>query len=88
VTLCQQRHAVAREDMQELLETIYRIVALERESDTVYRQVKVALVSTPIQAARFYAVAECARNLEAATDQLMHVALTLRDYLLKNVMEE
>lgn len=88
VTLCQQRHIVVREDMQELLETIHRIVALERESDTVYRQVKVALVSTPIEAARFYAVSECARNLETASDQLMHVALTLRDYLLKNVLED
>jgi uncharacterized protein Yka (UPF0111/DUF47 family) len=88
VILCQQRHAVTREDMQELLETIHRIVALERESDVVHRQVKVALVSSPIQAARLYAVAECAHNLETAMDQLMHVALTLRDYLLKNVLEE
>jgi len=88
VMLCQQRHAVTREDMQELLETIHHIVALERESDTVHRQVKVALASQSIQMARFYAVSQCACNLEAAMDQLMHVALTLRDYLLKNVMEE
>jgi len=88
VTLCQQRHIVAREDMQELLENIHRIVALERESDTVYRQVKVALVSAPIEVAGFYAASECARNLESASDQLMHVALTMRDYLLKNVLED
>jgi uncharacterized protein Yka (UPF0111/DUF47 family) len=88
VALCQQRHAVTREDMQELLETIHRIVALERESDIVHRQVKVALVGAPVEAARLYAVAQCAGNLESAMDQLMHVALTLRDYLLKNVLEE
>ena len=71
-----------REDTQDFLEAIHRIMSLERRCDEVHRAAK-ALV--PAQAGEFgslFGFIECARNLEAATDALMHTALQLRDAVL------
>ena len=37
---------------------------------------------------RLYAFAECARNLEAAADALMHAGLRLRDQVLDDMVAE
>jgi uncharacterized protein Yka (UPF0111/DUF47 family) len=71
-----------REDTQDFLEAIHRIMGLERRSDDVHRAAK-ALV--PAQSGDFgslFGFIECARNLEAATDALMHTGLQLRDAVL------
>jgi uncharacterized protein Yka (UPF0111/DUF47 family) len=73
--------SAAREDMQDFLEAIHRMVELEQQSDAAQRAVKRALVGTADHR-QLFVLAECARNLEAAADALMHVGLTLRDYVL------
>jgi hypothetical protein len=75
-----------REDTQDFLEAIHRIMTLERRSDEIHRSVK-SLV--PQQAGNFGALfgfIECARNLEAATDALMHTGLHLRDAVLGDLV--
>ncbi len=71
-----------REDTQDFLEAIHRIMTLERRSDEIHRAAK-GLV--PLQAGSYgslFGFIECARNLESATDALMHTALHLRDAVL------
>ncbi len=71
-----------REDTQDFLEAIHRIMTLERRSDEIHRAAKTLV---PAQSGAFGALfgfIECARNLETATDALMHTALHLRDAVL------
>jgi uncharacterized protein Yka (UPF0111/DUF47 family) len=71
-----------REDTQDFLEAIHRIMSLERRCDEIHRAAK-SLV--PLQQGDYgslFGFIECARNLEAATDALMHTALQLRDAVL------
>lgn len=77
-----------REDVQEFLEAIHRIMTTERHSDDAQRAVKTTLVASPADNRQFYAFAECARNLEAAADALMHSGLQLRDYVMGEVITE
>jgi uncharacterized protein Yka (UPF0111/DUF47 family) len=77
-----------REDMQDFLEAIHRIVAMEQVSDEAQRAVKRALSESDVDCRQLYAFAECARTLEAAADSLMHTGLSLRDYVLAEVLAE
>ena len=71
-----------REDTQDFLEAIHRIMALERRSDEVHRAAKGLVPAHPGEFGGLFGFIECARNLEAATDALMHTALQLRDAVL------
>jgi uncharacterized protein Yka (UPF0111/DUF47 family) len=71
-----------REDTQDFLEAIHRIMTLERRSDDVHRAAKSLVPSQPGGYGALFGYIECARNLEAATDALMHTALNLRDAVL------
>jgi len=71
-----------REDTQDFLEAVHRIMTLERRSDEVHRAVKALVPSLPGAYGGLYGYIECARNLEAATDALMHSALKLREAVL------
>jgi uncharacterized protein Yka (UPF0111/DUF47 family) len=71
-----------REDTQDFLEAIHRIMTLERRSDEIHRAAKALVPSLPGGFGALFGFMECARNLEAATDALMHTALQLRDAVL------
>lgn len=82
------RRGSPRADIQDFLEAVHRVVDAEHRSDAQHRAVKCALVAeTGIDARSLYAFSECARNLEEAADALTHTALTLRDFVLDEVME-
>lgn len=71
------------EDLQDFLGAIHRIAAAEHASDNVYREFERALMTSGMpEPALLFAALECARNLEAAVDALMHAALSLRDEVL------
>ncbi len=74
-----------RDDMQEFLEAIHRIMRVERQSDVAQRSVKLSLARDAADFRRLYAFSECARSLEAAADALMHAGLRLRDHVLVDV---
>lgn len=77
-----------RENTQDFLESIHRIMAAERQSDDAQRAVKRAVLAHATDFRALYAFTECARNLEAAADALMHTALKLRDYVLGAMVSE
>ena len=82
------RRGGPREDMQDFLEAIHRIMVVERQSDGAQRAVKLALAREVADYRRLYAFSECARNLEAAADALMHAGLRLRDQVLAEAVAE
>ncbi|MBK9086789.1 MAG: DUF47 family protein [Sterolibacteriaceae bacterium] len=82
------RRGGPREDTQDFLESIHRIMAAERQSDDAQRAVKRAMVAQARDFRELYAFAECARSLEAAADALMHTGLQLRDYVLGTMASE
>lgn len=79
------RRGGPREDVQDFLEAIHRIMVVERQSDGAQRAVKLALSREAADFRRLYAFSECARNLEAAADALMHAGLRLRDQVLADL---
>jgi len=82
------RRSGPREDVQDFLEAIHRIMVVERQSDGAQRAVKTALSRCASDFRRLYAFSECARNLEAAADALMHTGLRLRDHVLSEMVTD
>jgi len=73
-------------DMHDFLESIHRIMAIERQSDTEEREVRKALVVAARDYRQAFVIAECARKLESAADALMHTGMMLRDQILGKLM--
>ncbi len=80
------RRSGAREDMQDFLEAVHRIVVVEQDSDEAQRRVEQVLVSSCQDCKEMYVLSETARDLEQATDSLLHTALSLRDQILARIM--
>jgi len=80
------QRGAAREDMQDFLEAIHRIMAIEHRTDAVERGVEVALVQGTQDFRHVYVLREAAKNLERAADELMHVGLQAREHFLGRVM--
>ena len=75
-----------REDMQDFLEAVHRIIAVEQRTDEAQRKVKQALVAGAFGEKELYVYTDSVKSLEEAADALMHAALMLRDYVLSEVM--
>lgn len=75
-----------REDMQDFLEAVHRIIAVEQQTDEAQRSAKRALVEGDYGEKELYVYTGTVKSLEASADALMHAALMLRDYVLGEVM--
>jgi len=84
-TARQVRRGSAREDVQDFLDAIHRLTALERRSDDAEREVEAAAANVADFRVLHF-VTEVARNLEQAADALMHCGLRLRDNVLGEVL--
>jgi uncharacterized protein Yka (UPF0111/DUF47 family) len=80
------REGIPREDMQDFLSGIYRIVALEHECDDAQRATEAVLVAKAGSFRELYVLSETGKNLEQAADELMSVALKFRDHVLAEVV--
>jgi uncharacterized protein Yka (UPF0111/DUF47 family) len=82
------RRGGPREDMQDLLESVHRIMLVERRADEAQREFEVELAtgSDPGDPREWYTLARAAGDLEAATDAMMHCGLRVRDYALGQVL--
>ena len=81
----QVRHGAAQADIEDFLEAVHRIQALERKADLAQRAVKKTLLMQGGSFAQLFPFLEAAQNLEEAADGLMRVALTLHDHALAEV---
>ncbi len=76
----------AREDFQDFLAAVDRLVAIEHETDTAERVVTTALLTSPVDARTLHLLSRLTDALEGAADALSHSALRLRDQLLREIM--
>jgi len=81
----QMRHGAAQADIEDFLEAVHRIQALERKADEAQRAVRKTLLATGGGFGQLFPLLEAAQNLEEAADALMRVALNLRDHALAEV---
>ncbi|HVO88999.1 MAG TPA: DUF47 family protein [Casimicrobiaceae bacterium] len=72
----------AREDMQDFLDAVHRIIRLEHDADAAQREVARTLAVTAEDFRMLHVLTEAAKNLEKAADELMHSGLRMRDYVL------
>ncbi|MGZ8202275.1 MAG: DUF47 family protein [Burkholderiales bacterium] len=84
-TRCLHRGAM-REDVQDFLEAVHRISAVEQRADEAQRAVKKAFVREQIGHTLLYVYTEAVKSLERSADALMHAGLMLRDHVLTDVM--
>jgi uncharacterized protein Yka (UPF0111/DUF47 family) len=75
-----------REDVQDFLEAVHRIVEVEQRSDEAQRNAKRALVAGDFSEKELYVYTGAVMSLEESADGLAHAALMLRDYVLGEVM--
>ena len=75
----------SHEDVQDFLEAIDMVIAIEHDVDEVNRRVEEALVTKIKDFRQFHIFSETASNIEGATDSFMKAALLLRDYVLGNL---
>jgi len=75
-----------RENMQQFLEAIDRVVTIEHQTDERERAVTVALVASEMDCRHLHLVEGIASHLESAADALLRASLMLRDHVLGEVM--
>ena len=84
---CHRHRRSAREDVQDFLEAVDRIVTAEHAVDEVERRTVTALCADANGDFRATHVAwQLAHNFEAASDAVARAALRLRDHVLDDVM--
>ena len=80
------RRGASREEMGDFLDSIHRIMLVERRTDEAQRGVESALAQSNADFKALYQFAETARNLEQAADSLLRCGLHMRDYVMSQVM--
>jgi len=75
-----------REDVQDFLEAVHRITAVEQRTNEAQRAVKKAFVRSDIGHTLLYAYTEAVKSIERAAQALMRAGLMLRDHVLGEVM--
>ena len=80
------QRAGAREDLQDFLEAVDRIVAIEHETDAAQRAMTSALILEAPDFRALQLLLFLGNALEEAADALLRSALTLRDHLLNEVV--
>ena len=75
-----------REDVQDFLEAVQRISAVEQRTDEAQRAVKRAFVRDHVGHTLLYVYTEAVKSLERSADSLLHAGMMLRDHVLTDVM--
>jgi len=75
----------AREDMQDFLDSVHQVMALEHRIDAAQREVGALLVRQAADFRSMYVLGEATKNLERAADALMHSSLGMKDFALGEV---
>ncbi len=75
-----------REEMGDFLRAVDNTISLEHQSDDAHRRAKASILKCSQDGKQLYLSTEVADNLEAASDAMMRTALTLKDYVLCEVI--
>jgi uncharacterized protein Yka (UPF0111/DUF47 family) len=74
-----------REEMQEFLTAVDRVVGIEREADEELRTTITTVLSTTTDPRELTVYMEIAKNIEVSTNALMKVGFIMRDNILSGV---
>ena len=75
-----------REDVGDFLEAVDNVMSLEHDADDASRDVKKILTASAIDFKQLQTVSELSKDIEQSTDALMKSAITMKDYVLKEVV--
>lgn len=75
-----------RDDLDDFLRALDRLIELEHRADALVRSVRRALVGSVEDARTIYLLDQMARSLETATDAYAHSGQALRTYLMDEVL--
>jgi uncharacterized protein Yka (UPF0111/DUF47 family) len=75
-----------REEVQDFLEAIDRIIGVEHQSDDAHRRTRASILTFPGDFRQWHLTTNLADNLEEAADALMRSALILRNYILGEIL--
>lgn len=75
-----------RDDFDDFLESLDRLIALEHRADIQLRSMRRALLTAVDEPRAIYLLDQVARSLEAATDAYAHSGQSLRTYLMDEVL--
>ena len=73
-----------REDIEDFLAPVDRILNLERDEDGAYRAVERVIMKESTDFKQFWALLSLARVIERSTNSLMKAAYIMRDHVLEN----
>jgi uncharacterized protein Yka (UPF0111/DUF47 family) len=82
------RRGSARDEVQEFLVAIDRLVTIEHESDAAERQAQTVLLDAAGDFRELHLLSQIASGLEAAIDALSRCGLMLRDHVMGDLMSE
>jgi uncharacterized protein Yka (UPF0111/DUF47 family) len=75
-----------REEVQDFLEAIDRVVGVEHQTDDAHRQARASILTFRGDFRQWQLIIDLADHLEEAADALMRSALILRNYILGEVL--
>ena len=82
------RRSGTRDDVQDLLEAVDRVITLEHESDEAERRAETAMLTTADNFRVLHLLAEIAKRLEESVDVLARCALMLKDSMMSEMLVE
>ena len=72
-----------REEIDDFLQTIDKIITIEHQADDVNRKVNVAIMNESNNFKQLHVLSEISMNVEDVTDSLMKSAVMIRDYVME-----
>ena len=72
-----------REEIDDFLQTIDKIITIEHQADDVNRKVKAAIMNDSNNFKQLHVLSEISKNIEDVTDSLMKSAVIVRDYVME-----
>ena len=72
-----------REEIDDFLQTIDKIITIEHQADDVNREVKAAIMSDSNNFKQLHILSEISKNIEDVTDSLTKSAVIIRDYVME-----
>ena len=81
-----QEKTASREEINDFLESINRILIIEHQADDTSRIIKSSLISGAKDFKQLRILTDISDKIEESTDYLMKAGIKLRDYILEDVI--
>ena len=72
-----------REEIDDFLQTIDKIITIEHQADDLNRKVKAAIMNDSKNFKQLHVLSEISKNIEDVTDSLMKSAVLIRDHVIE-----